>query len=122
MTLSASPEAHYVLPGAAPSLMCPGTLASPDAAPGHLCIYEQSSGGLEQRLLCNLAGSCAGNVNAFGATILAFDTAGADTRWMRGTWALRPGGAAVVSGRTSVGGVTGSVPDGERDAGMVIVR
>ncbi|MCD6639389.1 MAG: hypothetical protein LT071_05690 [Nocardioides sp.] len=123
VTLSAPPEAHYVLPGAAPSTACPGTLAAPDAAPGHLCVYEQSSGGgLDARMLCSLRGVCGAGVDAFGGFVIAFDnTAGAD-RWMRGTWALRPGGAAVVSGRTAVGGVSEPLPDGDREAGMVLLR
>lgn len=123
VTLSAPPESHIVLPGDTPSTACPGTLVAPDAAPGHLCVYEQSSGGgLQPRMLCSLGGFCGGGVDAFGGFVIAFDTTGGADRWMRGTWALRPGGAATISGRTSVGGVTGSVPDGERDAGMVIVR
>lgn len=96
VTLSAAPTTHFIPAGATPPADCPGTLAAPNATPGHLCVYEQSSGGLETRSLCNFGGFCPG-VNVFGTFVFASDLAGGSDRWMRGTWALRPGGAAIVA-------------------------
>jgi hypothetical protein len=39
-TAPAAPEANVIVEGAAFTANCPGTLANPRAAPGHLCLYE----------------------------------------------------------------------------------
>jgi hypothetical protein len=39
--LSAEPTPHYIVDGATPPTECPGTLAAPEAMPGHLCVYEK---------------------------------------------------------------------------------
>ena len=96
VTLAAAPTTHFIPAGATPPADCPGTLTAPNASPGHLCVYEQSSGGLDARSLCNFGGFCPG-VNVFGTFVFASDQAGGADRWMRGTWALRPGGAATVA-------------------------
>jgi hypothetical protein len=41
-TLASQPAAHYIASGATPPAQCPGTVNSPEAAPGHLCVYEFS--------------------------------------------------------------------------------
>ena len=39
-TLASAPTPHFVADGATPPTECPGTVATPQAAPGHLCLYE----------------------------------------------------------------------------------
>jgi hypothetical protein len=38
--LASAPTAHYIPVGGQPSEACPGNAASPEAARGHLCVYE----------------------------------------------------------------------------------
>ena len=40
ITFSAAPTPHLILVGNTPPAECPGTSAQPEAAPGHLCVYE----------------------------------------------------------------------------------
>lgn len=122
VTLSAPPIDHFIPFGSPVPAGCSGSLAAPNADPGHLCVFEQSSGGMETRYLCNLAGLCNSGVAAFGASVFASDAAGGADRWMRGTWALRPGGASTVvpTGTTSVPPAP-NVP-GPTEAGARILR
>lgn len=66
-TLGSSPTAHYV-PGGASVAQCPGSSANPQAAPGHLCVYESlrtagiAAGGVG---IANGAGE-AGRASPFG--------------------------------------------------------
>jgi hypothetical protein len=39
--LSADPIPHFIAEDAVAPAECPGTVAQPEAAPGHLCLYEQ---------------------------------------------------------------------------------
>jgi hypothetical protein len=86
--LASAPTPHYIASGATPPPECPGNVATPEAAPGHLCIYEQS-------------GSTAGDVgktvidpttNTPGASrygaVLLFGGATTDDVFGRGTWAV----------------------------------
>ena len=38
--LASAPQAHTIDVNEAPPAECPGTASSPEAAPGHLCVYE----------------------------------------------------------------------------------
>jgi hypothetical protein len=87
--LSSAPTVHYVETGAAPPAQCPGTVSAPDAAPGHLCVYETGSGGLAAASIINFAG--ASGAETTGATIFALVSGAGVDRWMRGRWAVRPG-------------------------------
>ena len=40
--LTAAPTGHVILDGDTPPAECPGTFDDPQAAPGHLCVYEGS--------------------------------------------------------------------------------
>ncbi|MDC0359078.1 collagen-like protein [Oligoflexia bacterium] len=40
---STAPAAHYMRANLPPTSVCPGTPSQPEAAPGHLCVYENSS-------------------------------------------------------------------------------
>jgi hypothetical protein len=41
--LAAAPTIHYIKNGDTPPPECPGTVAAPEAAAGHLCVYESST-------------------------------------------------------------------------------
>jgi hypothetical protein len=40
--LASDPIPHYITVGTIAPAECPGTLAQPEADPGHLCVYEQN--------------------------------------------------------------------------------
>jgi hypothetical protein len=42
--LNASPIGHYIKTGTAAPAECPGTYVQPEAAAGHLCVYENDTG------------------------------------------------------------------------------
>jgi hypothetical protein len=106
-TLSAAPTAHYIEAGAVPPAECPGTVSAPDAAPGHLCVYETGSGGLGAGQFVNFGGG-SGTENT-GATIFAIVSGGGTDRWMRGRWAVRPTGFTVPARVQSATQGTGPV-------------
>ena len=39
--LATAPTANFLAAGSGPTASCPGTVAAPTAAPGHLCVYER---------------------------------------------------------------------------------
>lgn len=123
VTLTSAPIDHFIPFGSPVPAGCSGSLTAPNADPGHLCVFEQSSGGLETRYLCNLAGLCNGGVAPYGASVFAADAPGGADRWMRGTWALRPGGTSTVV-PTGVSGFAPTAPSGggSKEAGATIQR
>lgn len=87
--LASAPTAHLLDPGAPPSTECPGSLSSPEAAQGHLCIYTESINGVGSRVTCdpllNLCG--ASRTNRYGTVIRATST-GSGLYYTWGTWAV----------------------------------
>ena len=92
--LAAAPTTHYIETGDPVPAGCSGTAEAPNADPGHLCVFESGSSNVGPGIIASPTLTAPGlRVGAFvGATRLA-----AGAAWMRGTWALRPGGAATVS-------------------------
>jgi hypothetical protein len=87
VTLASSPTAHFVAKGATPPPECPGSVFLPQAAPGHLCVYERpvsSDTGVNAISVCNF--NCL-NADRFGAMVR-----GSSTRsglvLTDGTWAV----------------------------------
>jgi hypothetical protein len=87
-TLPSAPKPHFIAFGKTPPAACPGTLALPKAAPGHLCVYEaEPTGGIDST---SIGDPVSGNVDAanrYGA-IVSFH---ADSNLMvatSGTWAV----------------------------------
>jgi Collagen triple helix repeat (20 copies) len=80
-TLSSKPTPHYITGD--PTAQCPGTEGNPQAAPGHLCVYERtrgnagpptifdgeiaSPGASEEGFYLSLTSSDAGNFVAVGS-------------------------------------------------------
>lgn len=87
-SLQSNPVAHYIDQGAPPPPECPGTVHTPAAQPGHLCVYESA--------FSNIVDACAvfnpvnnacpaSAVRGFGIQIAA---AGPGEFWAQGAWAV----------------------------------
>jgi hypothetical protein len=63
VTLPSAPTAHFIAAGSGSTANCPGTAANPQAAAGHLCVYEQSGTNVKARFIVP------------GGTLFALDTA-----------------------------------------------
>jgi hypothetical protein len=81
-TFSAAPIGHMIAFGAAVPVGCSGTAAAPNAAPGHLCVFESIDS-------ANTTTALSG-VNAFGALVFGTVTNTAAAAYIQGTWAARP--------------------------------
>ena len=85
-----APQAHYMFQGMDATTECPGTPDLPEAAPGHLCVYEKTSfapgdtgitSGLE-----NSPGPGTRVASKYGFTVYARSQV-AGTFFVRGSWA-----------------------------------
>jgi hypothetical protein len=87
--LASAPTGHLLAPGAAPTADCPGSLAAPAAAAGHLCVYSQVGVNQLNRSLCNpIANACSSTLaNRYG-TVVDLTSAAAGTFYTWGTWAV----------------------------------
>jgi hypothetical protein len=83
--LSAAPTADYVYFGTHPP-GCNGSVSSPQAAPGHLCVYELQSINAGRRNV-KAPGGPEGSANAYGTGIFVWAILGGGTR-AEGTWAV----------------------------------
>lgn len=77
--LPTAPTVRLRLQGSGATTECPGTATAPDAAPGFLCVYEESR--------TNTAGVLLNGVQRSGATIFIFATA-AGPFYSYGAWAV----------------------------------
>ena len=77
-TLASPPTVHYIEVGESPPTPCPGTVATPRAAPGHLCIHEDFRQGAPIPAIPD--------VTRYGVPLFSASTTGL---WeMGGTWAV----------------------------------
>jgi hypothetical protein len=97
--LSAAPTVHYINSGTAPPAQCPGTVTNPQAAPGHLCIYEvQASNVSAGRGACNPEVSgCPGNSASRDGFAVYGGVTGAGAVYMFGSWAVTAPAAAALT-------------------------
>jgi hypothetical protein len=86
-SLASDPTPHFIQNGTAPPAQCPGTEANPQAAAGHLCVYEGHIENVASRNVTNTDGGD-GTASRFGATVFAIPGAGAGRVWSEGTWAV----------------------------------
>jgi hypothetical protein len=88
--LASAPTAHLLASGAPQSTDCPGSLSSPEAAQGHLCIYTFSTLNVASRVTCdpptNLCG--ASQTNRYG-TVIRATSSGSGLYYTWGTWAVK---------------------------------
>jgi Collagen triple helix repeat (20 copies) len=87
-TLSAVPTANLIGVGGAATAACPGNAATPEAAPGNLCVY--------QKIVTNIGFTCiantgttylCGNAEKYGATVFTTATAAGIAQNV-GSWAV----------------------------------
>jgi hypothetical protein len=86
-TLTAAPIAHVILQGSPAPAECPGTVASPAAAPGHLCVYEQTPMNRATLTVFNPIDDGTTNTSRVG-TVLRMTSTAAGQFFSRGTWAV----------------------------------
>ena len=94
--LSAAPAESVVVPFGGPNpdaTSCPGSAASPSAAPGKLCVYEGQLANAVGTEVCKVSVSdlcgpgTSGTADRFGASVTTFANApGVFSSW--GTWAV----------------------------------
>lgn len=108
--LAAAPTVHYIKVGDPVPPGCAGTVDSPDAAVGHLCVFEQAASNLTTRGVANPATGTSDQATTFGAYVYGIQAA-AGQFWFRGTWALRPGAVVASSLSTATSGGL-NVPQG----------
>jgi hypothetical protein len=96
--LPSAPTPHYLNAGAPATAECPGSVANPQAASGHLCVYESSSSNATLRRTCDPeTGGClfaSSNREGIGVAISATSTG---TVWAIGSWAVTAAGALTPS-------------------------
>ena len=106
VTLSAAPTAHYIALGDPVPVGCSGTPAAPNAAAGHLCVFEAVAINKNSNVIATPTG-------AFGATsigaVLVGRSANAGDTNIATAWAVRPTGIA-----SGPGGVSSLVPSGKQ--------
>jgi hypothetical protein len=87
-TLSAPPSPHYIDSGSPPPPQCPGNVASPQARPGNLCIYEAAFGNTTNRGEFDpVTGTLGATPQGYGAGVYARATAPGNY-YAQGTWAV----------------------------------
>jgi hypothetical protein len=78
-TFAVAPTTHLILEGGVAPAECTGTATMPEAAPGHLCVYEQDT--------LNTAGVLENQTTRSGATIFIMSNA-AGNFFSFGAWAV----------------------------------
>jgi hypothetical protein len=84
LTLPSTPTAQYVASGSAPP-NCPGTVSAPEAAPGHLCVYEYTKSNMGSPSVCSLNSCPAAELWGFQ---LSGPTSGGGFAFARGSYAV----------------------------------
>jgi hypothetical protein len=94
-TFPSAPTPHYIKVGDAIPADCSGTAAAPNAAPGHLCVFEtEAFNAAANRGVCRGGPAQCAVADPFGAGIYSFAT-NAGLLEILGTWAARPSGPVV---------------------------
>jgi hypothetical protein len=85
--LSSAPTVHFIPVGTPPPAACPGTAADPQAARGHLCVYEVVAVNVQSQSINNNVNNNPG-ASRYGASVLA-QSAGSGGFTSSGTWAVK---------------------------------
>jgi hypothetical protein len=94
VTFASAPTAHIIVPGGLVPAGCSGTLETPNAKPGHLCIFQGIRNNVGSETVCSGDNVC-GQGSRFGFFYLAFAST-SDTVDVSGTWAARPPLAGIA--------------------------
>lgn len=93
--LASAPQEHFIQAGVAAPAVCPGSAVNPQAAPGHLCVYEA-------------IGFNRGSVVLFTGTTGAVNQA---SKWGAGVWLIPAApGNAYSYGTWAVTAPNGTTP------------
>ena len=98
-TLPGEPIAHFIAPGDPVPAGCSGSVAAPNASPGHLCVFQGFDFGDVRIGVCNVNNDCPG-ADRFGAILYGYTEADG-IHQAAGTWAVRP--ASVSASRIKPG-------------------
>jgi hypothetical protein len=86
LQLSAKPSVVVMAPGAGPTASCPGSLTSPEEAPGVLCVYKSVESNTPGIVVCDQ--DCdEGEVERYGAALFVQAAAGGRV-FSDGSWAV----------------------------------
>ncbi|MGH2446545.1 MAG: S-layer homology domain-containing protein [Candidatus Limnocylindria bacterium] len=78
--LPAAPDTHWLAAASSSTTDCPGTVADPEAAPGHLCIYESNAFNIGIRLI--------ETSTRWGAVLFIDQSAFGSSTHSYGTWSV----------------------------------
>jgi hypothetical protein len=84
------PNEHFLTKGSAPTADCPGSPNDPQAAEGHLCVYEQQNSNVTGHLIRAGSNNAVNAADKYGAIISARNTAAGNFHSF-GTWAITVG-------------------------------
>lgn len=79
--LTETPAGHFINDGETPPAECPGSVTEPQAAPGHLCVYEGPNNSTSNV-------SIGSESDQYGFGLLMFITGGGTFGWSIGSWAV----------------------------------
>jgi hypothetical protein len=103
-TLSAAPVAHYIKTGTTPPAECPGTSENPQAAAGHLCVYEafidnaSASRGIAAP---DTIGGVGNGTRKWGTLVYSYPTSGTARIIVWGNWAVAAAAGASATAAAS---------------------
>jgi hypothetical protein len=97
--LAAPPVAHFIPAGGTVPAGCSGDVQAPEAAPGHLCVFEFFRNNVTEPLVCNL-GSCP-SATRFGFWLTANALGAASIAHSRGSWAVTAAAGLSLAGQSS---------------------
>jgi hypothetical protein len=106
--LASEPQEHFIKSGTAAPAVCPGTLADPKAAPGHLCVYEGDATNRSDVVIFSAGHRQSFRADEFGAGLWLIPAA-AGNAWSYGTWAVTAP-AGTSPSLTDDGSTGGGVP------------
>lgn len=87
-TLASPPAVHFVGVGATPPAACAGSAADPQAAPGHLCVYESNRVNNTGSCIARTGGSyVCGTADRWGTSVFTVSSGAGDTSSV-GSWAV----------------------------------
>lgn len=86
--LASAPVSHWVPTGGTPPAQCPGTASAPEAAAGHLCVYEATQENMSAARGVTSMTHGGGGTHRFGTLIYGYPAAAGARLYSTGSWAV----------------------------------